>query len=374
MQGNCLSNRILVVYSILIAAVLALAPLGGRAAHADGESIAGLIQSHTVSQMTVTVDDTQYYILLLGSYIDPVTLQVSSSSNIIKAYTDTAYNPVSSETLAQKIGIIDFARRISQLEGLGTSEGLQCTIQNMRQRLYYHYVIRFAETLLNVGAREMAIAIRGYVTAGTSIPHDAILGAVDTAASLLGDPMNTLEAIVYLDFSNAEEHYEQAAEVAGGGGIVSYEDAYRYLHHFLHGNAYQYPAFYMLNELDSIESSIAEELAEFAAEVGDEIVKGIYGNVVALLDDLKLVSGVASYVDRGTALFSQAKDKLSDLNSTARYTLALAQRSGAAEDTSPPQTSITSGPLGTITSHDVTFNWTASDADVWTSSVGSADN
>ena len=236
-------NGKLAALTLLLAVVLAAAPLGIMGVQAEGESIAEIIQNEMSGSVTVTVDGTQYYIVTLNSYIDPETHETTPASNTVKVYTDTAYNPVSDETIAQKIAVIDFARRISQLEGLGTVDGLQATIDNMNKRLYYHYIIRFDEILLNASSKAIAIAIRGYVTAGTSIAADTISAAVDTTVSLVANPLNLVEGVVYLDFSSAEEEYQEAIDIVETGEITTYENGYDYVEHFLYGNAYQYPAF-----------------------------------------------------------------------------------------------------------------------------------
>ncbi len=323
------------------------------------ESLAQIIEHETQTKTLVTVEGTQYDIVTLENYIDPATLALSPTDSTVKVYVDAEWEPISDPDIAQKISRINFARRFQNI--VGSPDDISLIIQNMKDRLYYHRIIRFGDILVEAHAKAMAIAIRGYITGGGSIAEGAISGAKDIASSLIKDPTNLLSTMATQDFSDAKEEYSKAKEIAEKGDITDYATAYDYLNHFFTGDMYQYPAFHLLDKIDEIDKSLSDNFKNFAIQVADEVSGGYYGNVEDFADRLKQLSWVKAYVEKRNALQSLREDALSTSNYAADYTLALAAGGGNAHDTTAPQTYITETPKDINTSPNVSFTWSGSD-------------
>ncbi len=343
---------------ILAGLLLGLANLQGKS-EVVASDLAQLIEEQATETVEVTVDGQLYYIVTLENYIEPDTLELSSTDSMVKVYVDTEWEPISDPDIARKVGRIDFARRFQNI--VGSPDDISRIIKNMEDRLYYHQIIRLCEVLAEAHAKAMAVAIRGYITAGISIPEETISAIESLASSFVRDPQNLLAGVVYEDFSDAEGQYNEAKQIVQAGDITDYDTAYDYLNHFFTGNMYQYPAFHLLDKIDEIDKSLSDEFKDFAIQVADEILGGYYGNVVVLLDDLKTISWVRTYCEERSEAESLIQEVLSGSNWASRYTLALASGGGSAEDATAPETYITQAPNGIATSADVAFSWSGSD-------------
>ena len=110
------------LWRILPALIIAGLLMGGLANLLDkselvvASELGQLIEKQAKESVKVTVEGQQYYIVTLKNYINPATLELSSTDSTVKVYVDANWEPISDPVIAQKISRIDFARRLQPVD------------------------------------------------------------------------------------------------------------------------------------------------------------------------------------------------------------------------------------------------------------------
>ena len=238
-----------------------------------------LLTGETIERFPVTVDGQQYYILTLKSYIDPETLELTPDV-LTKVYVEAVKNyPVSDPEIARKIGIIDYARQISEkIEEIQWNKQTLTNIKNSYITLRLTdltiaainiyvsgvEVIRDAKTVADVLSNIRTI--KDFAQVKVPASWSSLLTKLAELAMrvLIYDPMKELENDLLSELSGAINSYTSALGMLEKE-ITEYSTAKSFLSSYLSAEAHKDQALYLFKKfLDNYKLFIVKLISGLA--------------------------------------------------------------------------------------------------------------
>ncbi|MBU4221209.1 MAG: PxKF domain-containing protein [Euryarchaeota archaeon] len=274
------------------------------------------IQEETNNKFTVTVNGEEYNIVTLNHYIDPNTLDIQSSDNEVKVYTDLDGNPVTNGEISRKIGVIDYVHKL-QKDGL--KEQLNQKYDKADLKIMYA-----AETLPMTDWFVDTLEI--FITLPKTVTKEFIKKLFESMVEELSQfafteiIFNNKDEITdesVSDYINARTHYDLAKNVLRNDEeILDYQKANNVLQNYLEGDFH-----YNMGEI--ILNNYYGEKGELAGFVWREAAKmASYGNTEEV---------IAAAVSLDYSVVFSEKQGLNQCDANlkpyeaASYTLSLAQ-------------------------------------------------
>jgi len=307
-------------------------------------TLAEIIKQESTERVPVTVDDQQYFIVTLESYIDPKTLKCSSVSHPVKAYVDNEGNPVSEIDIVQKIGQIEVTRecevdlheRSKQLEalrtkvsnvsgalmvaaGYNTIVGSVVDIMSMKERLEF---LEWVGVTMTKWEEIKDLAIKK--PPKSLITRVAVVGL----KKLFGDPIDEVKNDILREISQAINSYNSVQNI-NNKEITDYESARSFLKGRYYGEAHEEAARFLndkifrnwglaLLEFEPITGALTSDLSKFiklainAAAVTDWTVDINYRYACRVYEIEAKVSYALTDNGKYTLELAQASGKISD--------------------------------------------------------------
>jgi parallel beta-helix repeat protein len=292
-----------------------------------------IITEEAIGGLPVTVDGQQFIILTLKSYIDPVTLEVTPDV-LTKVYVEATKNyPVSDPEIARKIGIIDYARQISEkIEEMQWNKQALMNIKNVYTTLRLGdlttaainiyvsgvEVIRDTKTVADVLANIQTI--KDFAQLKVPASWSGLLTKLAELAMrvLIYDPMKELENDLLSELSQAIESYASALGTLEGE-ITEHSTARSFLWSYLSAEAHKDQAIYLFKKfLDNYKLFIVKLISGLATGALSNFVFLVKEAMDSLDWTITLIYNqiIASYEN-----FAMVNYKLLE---SAEYTLELA--------------------------------------------------
>ncbi len=307
-----------------------------------------LIQQEATESVPVTVDGQQYLVVTLRSYIDPVTLQCSPSSETWEVYVDTQWNPISDGDIAHKIGIIETARgigdpqlsqriavlgelreEVSQTSGQGW---VNIVTSGVVDHMKWQKVYNFNDFMQYWDPARTTW--HNLKTATTKSPPAGLLAKAATALlqKILGDPFGEVEDDLQNSLSSAISYYD-SIEGIDNIGITDYDEAYRFLSNLYYGKSKEEIAAYLNYKLCNNIINLLDNAGPVASILTLVTNVPLIGQALALLEFPKLAWEAKLATDWTVdALYQDVlkqyeirADLLYELTDNAKYSLYLAQ-------------------------------------------------
>jgi len=320
-------------------------------------NVAEVIRDEAVGNpVLVTVDGQPYMIVTLGRYIDPETLEPSEVSYTPIVYVDAQWNPVSNESIAQKIHLIRLAQSMQEKHmAAGFKKDVVMNMESILKSPSYR-IGRYSELFLDLPSRFFARTIHEFLSTGKEILEGDIRSAIQSATSknlleeVFNDPSVAVEFSLYFDLDDAKKEIEQSLNIEQGREITDFNTAFEYLRHLHTAQAYSgihwWNALFKMSKLDQSTWSRVWDLAKRMVEdVLDAITLGIYSKVKTFLEgalgEVKNIPWVDEYYAARDMALSSVSGKLSSSKSqSVEYTLSLAE--GTSKELSIPDLTVSS--------------------------------
>lgn len=318
---------------------------------APAPNLAQLIQGLTIDRVEVTVTGQSYFILTLEHRVDPATLQVVADSEQTKLYVDVNGDPVSDGEVAQKIGIIETAREMGDLQlsqRIAALEAMREAASQRTGREWLNLVTSGVVNSIKAVQWQKAYDLYDYLRywdatrgwwrntqeATLRTQPTGILAAAATflIKKLFGDPFAEIKKDLQNWLSSAINYYN-SIEGMTNSEIVSYDEAYKFLSNFYYGKSKDDIASYLCDKLRHNIVNLFDSAApvgKIYALVGDA---PLIGSTLALLEFPKLAEQARLATDWTVDTLYQdvvnryqnEADLLYKLTDAAEYSLELAQ-------------------------------------------------
>ena len=311
-------------------------------------SLVQLIEQLTIDSVAVSVEGQPYFILTLQHRIDPTTLQLVAESGQTKLYVDANGGPVSDGATAQKIGIIETARelgelqlsqRIALLEGtreavseIGGNGWVNLVTSGVVDQIKWQRVYNFEDYLQYWDSSRTTW--RNVGTATYKSPPAGLMAKAATALleKILGDPFEEVADDLQKYLSDAISSYDAIADI-DNSEIVDYGEASGFLSRFYSGENNEEIAYCLDGKLRDNIYNLLDKYGPIPSILSLGLNVPLVGQAIALLEFPKLALKAALATDWTVdtiyqSVFNQfevAADLLYKLTDNAKYSLELAQ-------------------------------------------------
>jgi len=226
------------------------------------------IKQQEKKSIAVNVDGKQYLIVTLKNYINPKTLELSSSSNEAKVYTDTNRNPISDFEIVRKINVIDFARQESNKIDLKNDIETLSKLKIAYPTLDYVDMSIAAYKILTATASDAKALIKLFEAINTSTealtatqqlkelnntkPNPTSLVTLlitEIMKKLIWDPSSYAKNEILTKLNLSISNYESAQKIKDKGDIGNFEDANNFLSYYQYGKVYKDEALLLLKKI-----------------------------------------------------------------------------------------------------------------------------
>jgi len=224
------------------------------------------IKQQEKKSIAVNVDGKQYLIVTLKNYINPKTLELSSSSNEVKVYTDTNRNPISDFETVRKINVIDFARQES--DQLNLKSDIE-TLNNLKTGYSdfngkdmgvsaYNLIMAGAGDVKKIvdeiqvikESSEALTAIQKLKDLAKTQPTGlGIFLITEIMQKLIWDPSSYAKTELQNKIALSINSYNSAQKIKDKGNIINYEDANTFLNYYQYGKAYEDESLFLFDKI-----------------------------------------------------------------------------------------------------------------------------
>ncbi|RSN74831.1 hypothetical protein [Candidatus Methanodesulfokora washburnensis] len=308
-----------------------------------------VIQQRAKEIRSVVVDGSEYYIVTLEKFIDPVTLESSDHSFLAvephawEVYTYTNFQPISDESLLRKIWTIDRANKL--LKRIGSPEYISDNINIINNVITTSKGLSEAYNIEVWGKTGIFMVVDLVIFAELELPvPGSSLGTIlKEQISHYTDPVRFLLEAGRALLEASKKDYQKAREIAEShrDGISDYETARNYLNYyyngyfkFLYGTSMALPT----GEIDkSVWWTVVSWIPDYIIHLGQKALSsvGALGKIASITKDVSDVTvnmlethkELREYIDKIGKIEKQVNILFESESLYIDYTLALIERS-----------------------------------------------